>query len=174
MANDEAFVRDHIAKLDKEDEELSTEIARLEVRRARVRTARGALVPLITDEPVAFPGTLADAVRTVLTQKQRSLAPVQVRDAVRLLGYDLSKHDNEMAAVHGVLKSLETQGQVKTKTWRQDPDTNRYYWTGPNWKTLGDIFGVSPAPSLKKIAGDSVRKAPEGPPSLDDILPRKK
>jgi hypothetical protein len=81
-----------------------------------------------SDEPVVFAGKLADACRNVLKRHRGSLSPKEVRNHVRALGYDLSVHPNEMAAIHGVLKSLEKSKEVKTKEWSKAPGVTRYFW----------------------------------------------
>lgn len=85
-----------------------------------------------------FDGKLADACRIVLKNVgQKSLTPTEVRDAVKALGYDLSKHTNQMAAVHSVLKRLKDAGEVDTKEWKQAPGQRRYYWlTKPDNRTI--------------------------------------
>src|SRR5687768_11645685 len=127
-SEDIVYAVQHIMRLDKEDEHLSSEINALEARRTKVRNAKASLYALVNDAPLKFEGNLANAVRTVLMSEDKSRTPVEIRDAVRVLGYDLSRHDNEMAAVHGVLKSLEEQKEVKCKEARGAPGIKRFYW----------------------------------------------
>lgn len=158
---DEKFIREQIARFDQAEIELVGEINDRSRELEKVRIARAALFPLISDEPVTFQGTLADAIRFVLMAKNRSLTPVGVRDEVRLIGYDMSKHDNEMAAVHGVLKSLLDQDEVKTKIWSKEPNVTRYFWRG--WADAkatasvptGNLGFVGRAPHLEVTAGNT-------------------
>ena len=118
-----------IAALDAQETSILDEFPRLEVRLSQIRTAKAALLALKNEEPAEFDGSLADACRLVLQSiGRKSLHPTEVRDAVRALGYDITKHDNQMAAVHSVLKRLKESGEVDTKELRQTPGQKRYFW----------------------------------------------
>ena len=34
------------------------------------------------------------------------LTPIEIRDKLKILGYNLAKHPNHMAAIHGALRSI--------------------------------------------------------------------
>ncbi|MGH9141480.1 MAG: hypothetical protein ACRD2I_10095 [Vicinamibacterales bacterium] len=136
MTDSDKRLTDALAALDEKEQATLSEIARLQARLLQFRAARESLASLQQEEPVAFEGKLADACRAVLKAEKGSLAPIQVRDRVKALGYDFSKHDNVMAAVHGVLKRLDDSGDVKSKKWKKDPDVTRYYWVGQRNVTI--------------------------------------
>src|SRR5688572_1749573 len=103
MAFTSENAKNTIAELEERERTLLETRPRIDAEIGQVRTACAALKALEADEPASFDGKLSDAVRAVLkvNQATRSLAPTDVRDAVRALGYDFSRHENEMAAIHG-------------------------------------------------------------------------
>jgi hypothetical protein len=120
-----------LTALDEEEQTITQAIGGLRARLEQVQAARDALLVLRADEPVSFDGKLVDACRTVLRKRAgQSASPTEIRDAVKVLGYDFTRHDNPMAAVHGVLKSLVDQDEIKTKIWKGHPGT-RYYYPEP-------------------------------------------
>lgn len=129
MTEDDKRLVEAIAALNEQEAAIMEVLTRLESRLSQVRTARNTLIAIERDEPTQFEGTLADAIRTVLKNHKGSLSPTEVRDKVKALGYDLNKHDNVMAAVHGVLKRLEEAHEADTKVWKNTPG-QRYFWIG--------------------------------------------
>jgi hypothetical protein len=149
-------LKDVIARFTNEEQTILDEMKRLDVRLAKIRHARAALTALESDEPPEFEGKLADACRAVLKANAgRSLAPMQVRDALKALGYDLSQHNNEMASIHSVLKRLADSGPVKPKP-KSDGST-RYYWPAPSDPVLdvqpGAVKITGHAPTVKITGG---------------------
>lgn len=165
-------IRQIADSLRQEYQDLTLAIKKLELRRSRVRAALLPLIAIEDDQPAEFTGSLADACRLVLQHRGgKSMTPQEVRDAVKALGYDLGKHDNVMATIHGVLKSLYSQREVKTAERTKEPGTVRYYWepdqTAPKLIRLSELsrlgamwpgLAAPEQPSgelLKKIFGDS-------------------
>ena len=100
---------------------------RADARATQLKAAITALEAASAEEPLVFTGTLADACRVVLRGTTQPMSPLEVRDAVKGIGFPLStiKHDNPMASIHSVLKRLVESGDAeKTK------DGMRYRWTG--------------------------------------------
>lgn len=130
-----------VATLTAEDEALTEEIRAAEVRRTKVRSILGLLQSLDSETAPSFDGKLVDAIRTVLRQyADRSMAPTEVRDAVKALGYTHPTESNLMAAIHGVLKRL-----VESRDARQKPGkdgSTRYQWLGANERTQTTIVHV--------------------------------
>src|ERR1051325_10200913 len=124
---DDDRLRVALAALDEQEQAITKTIQGLQDRLAQVLAARDALLVLQSDEPAEFNGKLVDAIRAVLRKVAgQSLSPTQIRDAIKALGYDFSQHSNPMAAVHGVLKRLKDNDEVKTKIWKNQPGT-RYF-----------------------------------------------
>jgi ketosteroid isomerase-like protein len=106
-----------------------TEEETLLSRLTKVRAARATLEALQTEDPVEFDGNLADACRTILqSNTAKSWSPTEIRDELQGVGYT-KKHDNLLAAIHGVLKRIVESGDARTKE-RKDGST-RYYWVRP-------------------------------------------
>lgn len=99
--------------------------------KARIHAAIKATYAMVTDEPLKFTGTLADACRVVLQEANGPLTPVQVRDGVINLQYNLSRHQNPLASIHSVLKRLARSGTVQHVTLKAgEGKSNRsaYKW----------------------------------------------
>lgn len=128
MTRDEQAVLDALVALEHQERALADELQKVQVKLARVRSAKTSLSALVNDEPAEFEGKLADAIRTVLMRKLVSYVPTHLRDLVKELGYVFPEGSNQMAAVHGVLKRMFEAGTVKTKAWSKQPGVTRYYW----------------------------------------------
>lgn len=85
---------------------------RADARATQLKAAITALEAASAEEPLVFTGTLADACRVVLRGTTQPMSPLEVRDAVKGIGFHLStiKHDNPMASIHSVLKRLVDSG----------------------------------------------------------------
>jgi hypothetical protein len=55
---------------------------------------------------------LTDACRVVLKNAGRAMTPMEVRDRLDSIGFDLAKYTNSLAAVHTVLKRLHDSQEV--------------------------------------------------------------
>jgi hypothetical protein len=129
MADTDARLTDAITALNEQETAIVAGMQKFEARLSQVRTARASLLAMESEEPIAFDENLTEACRTVLRSSTDSFSPTEVRDKVKALGYDLSKHDNQMAAIHGVLKRIVESGDAKTKE-AKDGSGTRYFWVG--------------------------------------------
>ena len=137
MPLDKEFVKTALDKL-------TTHYAAADERRRRAmremveaQAAIKAIYALGTDEPLEFKGKLADACRVALKGSPAGLTPIEVRNAIVALGYDLTKKhkNNPLASVHSVLKSFEKskkarQAEVSTETENGRVDKVVYQWIG--------------------------------------------
>jgi hypothetical protein len=141
------------------EESLIDAIKQAEVRLARVRTAKAALEALVSDEPVEFDGSLADACREVLKRTAgKSLSPVQIRDQLKAVGYDPAtiKHGNVMASIHGVLKRMAGPDKDVRVKQAKDGSGARYWWAGPTRAAVPSLSGLSGiGPSIAGLSGIS-------------------
>ena len=55
---------------------------------------------------------LTDSCRVVLKGARQAMTPMDVRDRLEAIGFDLSKYTNRLAAIHTVLKRLHEAGEV--------------------------------------------------------------
>src|SRR5262245_21325776 len=120
MNADDKTLQDAVLALERQEAVLLESLKKIEDQLVRVRAARTSLTSLRNEDPLPFDGNLATAIRVVLYQADGPLKPVHVRDAVKNLGYLFKEDQNQMAAVHGVLKRLEASGEVKTRAWRKE------------------------------------------------------
>jgi hypothetical protein len=153
-----------LATLEAQEGQLVSIIDKATRQLAQVRQAKAALAGADDDEPIAFEGKLADAIRTILMGRERSFVPTELRDAVKALGYAFKPGSNEMAAVHGILKRLKESGQVKTKEFRNHPGVTRYFWAAPRTVTIEvptgsiSVTGTLPMAALQAAAEQNAYK----------------
>ncbi len=108
------------------------ELERLKHRRLQLLQMMAAVGPLIgSNEWYAIkPGvTLADAIRHVAayaTDRERGkmLWPVDIRDLLLDVGYDLHEYKNHMASIHTALKRMSRNGEFKVA----EDNSGGYYW----------------------------------------------
>jgi hypothetical protein len=86
---------------------------------------------------------LNDAVRFALQTSKRELTPLEVRERLRSLGFDMSKYKSEfMATLHTVLKRLDTIHREVDKVPTSDGKT-AYKWITETDKAAELILSVS-------------------------------
>lgn len=68
---------------------------------------------------------LTDAVRDVLMADNQYRSPVEIRDELKVKGFNLRKYKNALANIHIVLKRLERNGEAIKKV-----DRGRFLYTG--------------------------------------------
>lgn len=74
------------------------------------------------------PWGLTDACRVVL-RSGLPMTPVDVRDRLLSIGFDLSKYSNELAGIHTVLKRLNESGELRFLVG--GPRQGAYLWNRP-------------------------------------------
>jgi len=75
------------------------------------------------------PMGLTDAIRLVVRGAGVPMTPVEVRDRLHAIGFDVSKYANDLAAVHTILKRLNESGELRF-IGRQ-PGKHQYIWNHP-------------------------------------------
>lgn len=171
MVDPEA-IQKAIAGLDQEDEQISDLIRKLTTQQERIRAARVALVAVVTgaDEPAEFEGKLADACRAVLKKATNPLTPVEVRDELKVLGYDIAKHKNIMASVHSVLKRL-AESDSKEVASKDTKEGARYWWVGERPKSLlADYLTTYAPPPLPLAVSAGVDPLQFAAPSYQTLI----
>src|SRR5690348_6173056 len=96
----------------REYEELGRQRVVLDARMAQLAQSIGTLMRLL-GFATAMPWGLTDACRTVLRNAGVPMSPTEVRDRLELIGLDLTKYSNELAAIHTVLRRLNDSGEVR-------------------------------------------------------------
>ena len=105
---------DYRAALDaavREYETLGREKGAIDDRLAQLGQTIGTLTRLLGLTPTV-PLGLTDACRMILRHGE-PLTPVAVRDRLVSVGIDMSKYANDLAAVHTILKRLNTSGELR-------------------------------------------------------------
>lgn len=72
------------------------------------------------------PMGLTDAVRIVVRGAGVPMTPVEVRDRLHAIGFDVSKYTNDLAAVHTILKRLNESGELRFIP--RAPGKHQYLW----------------------------------------------
>ena len=105
------------------------------------------------------PWGLTDACRVVL-RSGLPMTPVDIRDRLLAIGFDLSKYSSELAAIHTVLKRLNEAGELRFLVG--GPKQGAYMWNRPT-----TVIALGPEIAELIRGGDSpvkrltVRKRPK-------------
>jgi hypothetical protein len=94
-----------------EYEELGRQRKEIDERLAQLEQTIGTLNRLCGFVPTVYWG-LTDACRVVLKGAGYPMTPLEVRDRLEAIGFDLSKYSNSLAAIHTVLKRLNEGGEI--------------------------------------------------------------
>src|SRR5262247_621635 len=96
----------------KEYEALGEQRRDLDKRLAQLAHTIGTLSQLLGLTPTV-PMGLTDAIRLVIRGAGVPMTPVEVRDRLHGIGFDVSKYANDLAAVHTILKRLNNTGELR-------------------------------------------------------------
>jgi len=96
----------------KEYETLGEQRRDIDKRLAQLAQTIGTLSRLLGLTPTV-PMGLTDAVRLVVRGAGVPMTPVDVRDQLQAIGFDVSKYTNDLAAVHTILKRLNHTGELR-------------------------------------------------------------
>ena len=95
----------------REYEELGAKRQAVDKRLAELAQTIGTLSKLVGLTPTV-PLGLTDAVRLIM-RGGVPMTPVEVRDRLHAIGFDVSKYANDLAAVHTILKRLNESGELR-------------------------------------------------------------
>ena len=95
----------------REYEELGARRQAIDKRLAELAQTIGTLSKLIGLTPTV-PLGLTDAVRLIM-RGGVPMTPIDVRDRLHAIGFDVSKYVNDLAAVHTILKRLNESGELR-------------------------------------------------------------
>ena len=126
--------RSALQKAIAEYEQLGDERRRIDDRLAQLTQTITTLSRLIGLE-CSVPFGLTDACRLVYRNAGIPLSPIEVRDRLRAIGFDLSNYSNEMAAIHTVLRRLNASGDLRAMAV---PGKQIYAWRTPT-----AVYGIS-------------------------------
>jgi len=83
----------------------------------------------LLDNGAYNPMGLTDAIRLVVRGAGVPMTPVDVRDRLQAIGFDVSKYANDLAAVHTILKRLNESGELRFIP--RAPGKHQYIWNRP-------------------------------------------
>jgi hypothetical protein len=107
----------------REYEELGLKRREIDRRLAELAQTIGTLSRLLGHTPTV-PMGLTDAIRLVMRGAGLPMTPVEVRDRLRAIGFDVAKYTNDLAAVHTILKRLHDARELQ---FIRRPDGKQQY-----------------------------------------------
>ena len=119
---------------------------------------------------------LTDACRLVVRGAGVPVTPIDVRQRLQSIGFDLSKYQNDLAAIHTILKRLNESGELRVIARGNEPGTHSYLWHhGPQAVALGaDIAAFMRDANLERDAMRATRKSPARPKARTAARPAKR
>jgi len=112
----------------REYEDLGARRREIDQRLAELAQTIGTLSKLLGLTPTV-PMGLTDAIRLVVRGAGVPMTPVEVRDRLHGIGFDVSKYANDLAAVHTILKRLNESGELRFVA--RAPGKHQYIWNRP-------------------------------------------
>ena len=112
----------------REYEALGAERQKIDKRLAELAQTISTLSKLLGLTPTV-PMGLTDAVRLIM-RGGVPMTPVEVRDRLHAIGFDVSKYANDLAAVYTILKRLNQSGELRFLP--RTPGTHQYTLNRPS------------------------------------------
>jgi hypothetical protein len=112
----------------KEYEALGEQRRDIDKRLAQLAHTIGTLSQLLGLTPTV-PMGLTEAIRLVVRGAGVPMTPIDVRDRLHAIGFDVSKYANDLAAVHTILKRLNQSGELRFIP--RAPGKHQYTWNRP-------------------------------------------
>ena len=132
----------------KEYEALGAERQRIDKRLGELAQTISTLSRLCGLVPTVQWG-LSDACRTVVRNAGIPMTPMEVRDRLKGIGFDLSRYSNDLAAVHTTLKRLNDSEELRLAV---TPGKAAYIWNRPPKAAL---LGPDAAQVMRELAEKS-------------------
>ena len=120
--------RKALATASREYEALGEKRGEIDQRLAELAHTIGTLAKLLGLTPTV-PMGLTDAIRLVVRGAGVPMTPVEVRNRLVAIGFDVSKYVNDLAAVHTILKRLNGAGELLFVP--RTPGKHQYTWNRP-------------------------------------------
>jgi hypothetical protein len=146
----------------------------IDQRLAQLAQTIGTLSRLIGLTPTV-PMGLTDAIRLVVRGAGVPMTPIEVRDRLHAIGFDVSKYTNDLAAVHTILKRLNESGELRFIP--RAPGKHQYTWNRPVTPVLlgPDIVAFMHDNMAERHAMGATGAKPEhAPPTLTRSRRRKR
>jgi hypothetical protein len=142
-----------LASAIKEYEELGQRRRDIDDRLAQLAQTIGTLTRLLGLTPTV-PMGLTDACRLALRGAGLPLTPLELRDRLLGIGFDLSVYTNELSALHTVLKRLNEAGEIR---FVAKAGKHAYIWNHP---PVTVVLGSEAAAKLLRQGAQVTRPAP--------------
>ena len=156
-----------------EYESLGEQRRDIDKRLAQLAHTIGTLSQLLGLTPTV-PMGLTDAIRLVVRGAGVPMTPIEVRDRLHGIGFDVSKYANDLAAVHTILTRLNQSGELRFIP--RAPGKHQYTWNRPVAPVaLGrDIVAFMRDNMAEHHAMHATNVGPEKDPPTPARTPRRK
>jgi len=145
----------------REYEELGERRRQIDQRLAELGHTIGTLSKLLGLTPTV-PMGLTDAVRLVM-RAGVPMTPIEVRDRLQAIGFDVSKYANDIAAVHTILKRLNDSGELRFVP--RAVGKHQYTWNRP-------VTAVALGPDILRYMREAANER-EAMHATEDSPPRR-
>ena len=168
-----ADYRRALATAIREYEALGQQRQEIDQRLAEVAQTIGTLSRLCGLTPTV-PLGLTDACRLIVRGAGVPVTPIDVRQRLQSIGFDLSKYANDLAAIHTILKRLNDSGELRSVARGNDAGKHAFTWHhGPHAVVLGaDIAAFMRDAELEREAMRA-REVPARPRPTSRTAPRR-
>ena len=102
----------------------------LEARLAQLGESIGTLTRLCGYTPTVAYG-LTEACKTSLRCAKAPMTPLEVRDRLQAVGFDINRYSNPLAAIHTVLRRLTESGEARRRASRSKGVTYEFIAPAP-------------------------------------------
>lgn len=157
---------DYRAALDaaiKEYEALGEQRREIDSRLSQLSQTISTLSRLLGLTPTVPPG-LTEAIRLVM-RAGVPMTPIEVRDRLHGIGFDVSKYVNDLAAVHTILKRLNASGELRFVS--RSPGNHQYLLNRPHMPV---VLSRDVVQYMHENAAE--REAMQASKTDDDVPPR--
>jgi len=110
----------------REWETLARQRVQIEDRLAQLTETIGTLTKLCGLRPTVSWG-LTEACRAILRNAAKPMTPIEVRNRLAAVGFDLARYSNDLASIHTVLKRLNKSGELRLVP--RGPGRHAYEWS---------------------------------------------
>lgn len=96
----------------REYERLLAERTELDARLSKLHDTIASLIRLCGYEPTV-PWGLTDAIRVILNRGGSPLTPLEIREQLRGVGFDLTRYASDLSVIHTTVKRLHKAGELQ-------------------------------------------------------------
>jgi hypothetical protein len=160
MTNEQKQLQKSLAIAAKRRDELVRERMRIEKELVQQNRVIASISEVLGVSPEMDVGITDAALLIVRAGRREGLIPTEIRDNLRIMGYDIDSFSNPMASLHQVLIRLKEKGLIEEIPSSACPDgKKRYVYKHPS--TLPPLYGDTKQPiGTRKLRNPPLRSLP--------------